>query len=95
VKDSTTNYTYPMAVTNKDATNETVRIDGRSEKAALKSYVGQVKLNPVASTSEVSTLATLCEAKAPGKAVVGGAIDAAGNTPAARCGTAAIELGLK
>jgi type IV pilus assembly protein PilA len=95
VKSATTNYVYPMVVTNKDATNETVRVDGRSEKAALKSYVGQVQLAPIVSTSEVSTLATLCEAKAPGKSVVGGTIDAAGATPDARCGASAIELGLK
>jgi type IV pilus assembly protein PilA len=94
VKAATTNYNYPMSVTNKDTTGETIRIDGFSQKAALKSYVGQAKLQPITTTSEASTVATVCEAKAPGKSVVGGTIDAAAATPDARCGSAAKELGL-
>jgi type IV pilus assembly protein PilA len=95
VKEQTTNYSYPMKISNKDATNESVRIDGESLKAALKPYVGQVLLDPIVKTSEASTLAALCENKAPlkGKSVT--IINAAGTDAAARCGTLAVELGLK
>jgi type IV pilus assembly protein PilA len=95
VRADTTNYLYPMAVTSPNTTSETIRVDGTSRKPALKSYVGQAQLAPVADTSELSTVATVCEARKPGAAVVPGTIDAAGADAAARCGADALELGLK
>jgi type IV pilus assembly protein PilA len=95
VKAETTNYKYPMTTVNQDKTNETVRVDGESLKAALKPYVGQVKLNPFGKNSEATTLATLCESKKPFKGVATGTIAAEGATPADRCGADALELGLK
>jgi type IV pilus assembly protein PilA len=95
VKAETTNYKYPMKISNKDATNESVKIDGESLKAALKPYVGQVLLNPITKTSEASTLAVLCENKKPLKGVSTTTINAAGATPGDRCGTDGLELGLK
>jgi type IV pilus assembly protein PilA len=96
VRPDTTNYNYLMAVEGaKNSTSEVIRVDGRSAKPALKSYVGQAALAPVADTSDLSTVATVCEAKAPAAVVVPGTIDARAATPALRCGTGALELGLK
>lgn len=65
VSTDTDNYKYPMVVTNAAATNETINIHGESKKAALKAYVGGVSLAQVASTSEATTAALLCESATP------------------------------
>jgi len=65
VASETENYKYPMTVSAKGTTTETVVIDGESKKAALKPYVGGVALSKVTATSEATTSALLCENNAP------------------------------
>jgi type IV pilus assembly protein PilA len=65
IASQTENYKYPMTVTGKGTTTETVVIDGESLKAALKPYVGGVALSKVTATSEATTSALLCENNAP------------------------------
>jgi len=66
VATATTNYQYPMTVTNAKATNETVNVFGQSQAAALKSYTGGVALAQVTATSEATTAALMCETNSPG-----------------------------
>ena len=64
----TDNYDYTMAggdIADKGGVTETVNMHGKSEKPALKSYVGGVALLKVTATSEATTGALLCEAKEP------------------------------
>ncbi|NJM47763.1 MAG: prepilin-type N-terminal cleavage/methylation domain-containing protein [Alkalinema sp. RU_4_3] len=96
VKASTANYGYTMPVAGT-GTDQNVIVNGspQPKKAALKAYGGKVVLGVISSTSEVSTAAVLCEKKAPGEGTTVTAADMNPNATADRCGTAAIELGLK
>jgi len=59
IKTQTTNYTYAVSGTS----NSAVANQGKPSVGALKAYTGSVVLSVVASTSEATTLAVLCESK--------------------------------
>ncbi len=91
VKASTTNYSYPMAFAT-DITKD-VKVSAESQKSALKAYQGQVQISNISASSEVSTVAILCENKTLGGKPKGGitfSTDGVGS-----CGTDMVELGLK
>jgi type IV pilus assembly protein PilA len=92
VKAKTTNYSYPMALVTD--LKKDIKIDGESLKLALKPYQGQVEISNITTTSEVSTVAILCENKAPlvGKAKGGIKFEKTGE---GTCGSDMVELGLK
>jgi prepilin-type N-terminal cleavage/methylation domain-containing protein len=66
----TQNYQYSITLGNTGATNEYAVNKGTSQSAALKGYAGEVVLGQVATTSEATTLAVLCETEKPGKDAV-------------------------
>ena len=70
IKTETTNYSYQIAGGGKDA--KLVNNFANPKIDPIKAYVGGVQLGEIAVTSEATTLATLCEAKAA-KGVTGGA----------------------
>jgi type IV pilus assembly protein PilA len=96
VKTNTANYTYDMP-TSGTGTAAVVTVNGspNPKKAALKAYGGKVVLNVISSTSEVSTGAVLCENKAPGESTKVADADMKPDAASDRCGTKAVELGLK
>lgn len=71
VKASTVNYTYATSnsvYTSAEASSNNATSHAVPEGVALRAYTGMVQLNQVASTSDVTSLAVLCEANAPGPA---------------------------
>ncbi|WP_330483875.1 type IV pilin-like G/H family protein [Tumidithrix elongata] len=65
--DTGKNYIYSTRVaTVKSAKEQSVFNYGISKKADYRSYVGAVFLSQVTASSDVTTLAILCEANAPG-----------------------------
>jgi type IV pilus assembly protein PilA len=73
IKTDLVNYSYYSTLTNTTITGVGIS-EGRSNVAPLRAYAGIVSLSQVAASSDVTSLAILCEANAPG---VGGT-----NTPA-------------
>ena len=59
VATQTDNYKYSITVTGTSGVSNQARPD----RDAIKAYVGGVSLGTIASTSEATTLASLCEAK--------------------------------
>ena len=67
VKSSTVNYNYrSTALTSATPSNNAANSFGTAIPVALRSYVGTVQLNVVSTTSDVTSLAVLCEANAAG-----------------------------
>lgn len=67
VKSDTVNYTYNSNTTSSAtvSSNNATSV-GISKAVALRGYAGMVQLNVVATTSDVTSLAILCEANAAG-----------------------------
>ncbi len=62
VKAATVNYNYSSTNTTSATVSNNVAISqGNTIPIALRSYAGMVQLNVVATTSDVTSLATLCE----------------------------------
>ena len=67
VKSSTVNYNYSStAITSTAVSSNAANSFGTAIPVALRSYVGTVQLNVVSTTSDVTSLAVLCEANAAG-----------------------------
>jgi prepilin-type N-terminal cleavage/methylation domain-containing protein len=67
IKTQTDNYTYASVRSGTvDTTNETATSTGDSRVAALRSYAGLVSLSLVPASSDVTSLAILCENNLPG-----------------------------
>lgn len=70
VKTATVNYTYASAGTSSaTVSSNNATSKGTALAVALRGYAGSVQLNVVATTSDVTSLAILCEANAAGTAV--------------------------
>jgi type IV pilus assembly protein PilA len=83
VPTETSNYKYWMQATPSAGTNpSSVVTNGESLVDPLKAYVGMAATTTVSSTSETTTVAALCEKKAPGKGTATApAVPAAGAQP--------------
>ena len=67
VKSDTVNYTYAsIAAVNAVVSSNNAQSTGTSKVVALRGYAGMVQLNVVATTSDVTSLAVLCENNAAG-----------------------------
>lgn len=69
VKQSTENYNFASAASTYNSTNVTVNnatSTGTARAVALRGYAGRVQLHTVAATSDITSLAILCEANAAG-----------------------------
>ncbi|WP_448563582.1 type IV pilin-like G/H family protein [Trichothermofontia sp.] len=87
----TVNYQYSAhGPYNVAAPNENMIILGQSLKTPLKSYVGMVQVGTMTGSSEVSTLAILCESNSPGLGSIP-APTAAANGPVCSSGTVPIN----
>jgi type IV pilus assembly protein PilA len=92
VKTDTTNYTYGSA-TSGAGTNAIALSQGFSRFTPLRPYVGIVSLSSVANSSDVTSLAILCESNQPG---IGGIVANSGVLPTSAqtgCGAATQALG--
>jgi type IV pilus assembly protein PilA len=92
LKTDTTNYTYDTSNTGI-GTNATAVSQGYSQFAPIRAYAGVVSLSSVASSSDVTSLAILCESNQPG---IGGIVANGGTLAAsaqAGCGTGTVALG--
>ncbi|MEE3718647.1 type IV pilin-like G/H family protein [Tumidithrix elongata RA019] len=69
IKNTTSNYSYNSVANGTGTTNTTALTNGQSTVVAIRSYAGLVSLSQVAASSDVTSLAILCEANAPGLAV--------------------------
>ncbi|MEE3719194.1 type IV pilin-like G/H family protein [Tumidithrix elongata RA019] len=91
LKNTTTNYAYTSADVGTGTTNTTALSLGTSQVVAIRSYAGLVSLSQVAASSDVTSLAILCEANAPGTAA---APNPSGNATAAPvCGANSQPVG--
>jgi hypothetical protein len=79
VKTQTSNYTYAVSPPAPTAATTTVGNVATPLSTALKAYTGTVELGKNATTSETTTVALLCEAKASGTATVPLAAGAGGD----------------
>ena len=91
VKASTPNYTYSST----NATSTTVSSNnalslGTAVPVALRSYSGSVQLNVVSATSDVTSLAILCEANAAGATAAPSPTQNATNGPTCAATSAAV-----
>jgi prepilin-type N-terminal cleavage/methylation domain-containing protein len=79
VKTQTSNYTYAVSPATPTVATTTVGNVATPLSTALKAYTGTVELGKNATTSETTTVALLCEAKASGTATVPLAAGAGGD----------------
>ncbi len=68
VKETTINYNYSIVGSNDSAipSNNQARSGGSPNNVALRGYAGGVALNVISTTSDVNSLAILCEANTAG-----------------------------
>ncbi|CAN1213018.1 Prepilin-type N-terminal cleavage/methylation domain-containing protein [Tumidithrix helvetica PCC 7403] len=71
ISTNTTNYTYSSTVGGGAGLTLTALSDARTAAAALRTYAGMVQLSQVAASSDVTSLAILCENNNPGVAPLG------------------------
>ncbi|MEE3716873.1 type IV pilin-like G/H family protein [Tumidithrix elongata RA019] len=77
IKTTTTNFSYTSsAINSTGGTNATALSEALSQLPALRSYAGVVSLSLVAGSSDVTSLAILCENNQPGA----GGVSANGGT---------------
>ena len=95
VKSDTVNYTYvSTAVVSTTTSNNNAQSTGSSKAVALRSYAGMVQLNVVTTTSDVTSLAILCENNAAGTAAaVPAVIPALNATNGPTCNTNSQPVG--
>ncbi|MBD2151155.1 type IV pilin-like G/H family protein [Pseudanabaena sp. FACHB-1277] len=81
VKRQTENYDFGTSTPTYDGTNPTANFAttfGNPRAVAIRGYIGRVQLSRVDATSDITSLAVLCEANAAGAGTV---VGTAGNIP--------------
>ncbi|MBC6436433.1 pesticin [Nostoc sp. HG1] len=88
VPSTTENYAYTFATAATNVINT-----GKTDKAALKAYIGMVAISVVTASSDATTTAFLCEANTPGTATpTSPTAPGAGTTDRPACGSGTTPL---